>query len=249
MTKLIYLGCLSKEKYQDTCINAIKIIQKLDPEYKEIDDAPCCGSLLFHTSTEEEIKNHVQKVHNWFNSNEVSDIITICAGCYRYLTTEHKEYFPEFDINIEHFVEYIAQPENLEKLDLKYEEGKKLVVTYHDPCHLKSVKPKIIEEPRKILESVKGSLVFKEMDPNPILSLCCGAGGGVYSSFKENSAVNSPIIFENAKKSRAKLLLTSCPFCFTALKKAKEENSKIRMDVMKYEDFIMKLIEGVDPLA
>ena len=54
MSKLIFLGCLSKKKYESTCHNAIKLIQSLDKEYQVYDDVPCCGSLLYHTSLKEE---------------------------------------------------------------------------------------------------------------------------------------------------------------------------------------------------
>ena len=83
------------------------------------------------------------------------------------------------------------------------------------------------------------------MDNNKTNSICCGAGGGVYSIFKENSDYNSQLIFEQSK--RAKVLLTACPFCYTAFKRIRDENN-IKNPVIKFEDFIVKLIEGVDPI-
>ena len=78
MTKLIYLGCLSQENYKSTCENSIKIIKILDDEYKVLDDAPCCGSLAYNISTDNELKSHVQQVNDWFdwiNSNQ-SDMLS-----------------------------------------------------------------------------------------------------------------------------------------------------------------------------
>jgi len=246
MTKLIFVGCLSKEQYQDTINNAVKIIQKLDPEYEEIDDVPCCGSLLFHTSTDDETNIHVQDVHNWFKSNDVSDIITICAGCYNYLTRYYKEIISDFNINVKHILQFIAEDGNIEKLNLKYP-GKRLAVNYHDPCHLKNAVNPILNEPRKILESIE-NIEFKEMENYGKLSLCCGSGGGVYSIFKENSDYNALAIFKQMR--RTKLLLTSCPFCYTAFKRIYDDRkNKVRTPIMKFEDFIVKLMEGVDPLA
>ena len=60
MTKLIYLGCLSQKNYEPTCKNAIKIIKFLDDEYKVFGEAPCCGSLAFNISSDEELKTHVR---------------------------------------------------------------------------------------------------------------------------------------------------------------------------------------------
>ena len=133
-------------------------------------------------------------------------------------------------------------PENLKKLNLKYN-GKKLKIAYHDPCHLRCASTPIIEEPRTIIASIDSKLKLKEMENNHMDSLCCGSGGGVYSIFKENSDFNTDLIFKQAKKVQAKVLLTPCPFCYTALKRIKEEN-KIRIPIMKFEDFLIKVMNG-----
>ena len=53
-------------------------------------------------------------------------------------------------------------------------------------------------------------------------------------------------VFENMKKGKA--LLTACPFCYTALNRIREDNN-IRKPVIKFEDFIAKLMEGVEPIS
>lgn len=244
MTKLIYLGCLSQKSYEPTCKNAIKIIKFLDDEYKVLDDAPCCGSLAFNISSDEELKTHVQYVNNWFKANDITELVTICAGCYSYLTKYYKEFLgPDFNVEIKHLLQFIAEPRNLEKLDLQ-NSGEKLNINYHDACHLRNASKPIIEEPRIILKSIK-NVNFNEMNYNKKNSICCGAGGGVYSIFKENSDFNAKAIFDNMKK--GKVLLTACPFCYTALKRIKEENN-IKKSIVKFEDFIANLMEGVDPI-
>jgi Fe-S oxidoreductase len=170
--------------------------------------------------------------------------VTICAGCYNYLT----KYYPlfldsDFAVEVQHLLQFLSKPENLAKLNLKYGD-KKIKVSYHDACHLRNAVNPIIEEPRAIFNSIENVELF-EMENNKTNSICCGAGGGVYSIFKENSDYNSQLIFEQSK--RAKVLLTACPFCYTALKRLREENN-IKNPVIKVEDFIVKLLEGVDPI-
>ena len=129
--KLIYLGCLSKKTYKDTCKNAIKIIKFLDSEYQDIDDVPCCGSLSYHVTSEKDLKEHVQFVNDWFKENRVTELITICAGCYSYLTNYYPKYLgSDFNVKVQHLLQFMNQPENLEKLNLKYE-GKKLNLSSH----------------------------------------------------------------------------------------------------------------------
>ncbi|MFX0030412.1 MAG: (Fe-S)-binding protein, partial [Candidatus Hermodarchaeota archaeon] len=198
------------------------------------------GSLAFNITSEEEMKNHVVFVNNWFKSNNVTELVTICAGCYSYLTRYYKEFLgSEFMVKIQHFLQFIAEPQNLEKLNLK-NSGKILKVNYHDACHLRNSTIPILEEPRAVLNSID-NIELIEMDFNKTKSICCGAGGGVYSIFRENSDYNSKLIFDNMKK--GKILLTACPFCYTALNRIKEENN-IKKPLMKFEDFIVRLMDG-----
>ncbi len=244
MRKLIYLGCLSSSKYKETCENGIKIIKFLDDEYKILDDVPCCGALSYHIANDEELKKHVEFVNNWFKSNDVSEIVTICAGCYNYLTRYYKQYLgSDFNIEVKHLLQFMVIPKNLKKLNLKHS-GKKLTINYHDACHLRNAITPIIEEPREIINSIENIELF-EMENTKINSICCGAGGGVYAIFKENSDYNAKTIFNQMRKGKA--LLTACPFCYTALQRIREENN-IKKPVIKFEDFIIKIMNQEDPL-
>jgi len=244
MTKLIYCGCLSNSRYKDTCENAIKLITFLDPEYQVLENPPCCGSLSFHVATDEALKNHAQFVNDWFKRNGVTDIVTTCAGCYSYLTRYYTKFLGlDFSIKVQHLLQFMNAPANLNKLKLKYP-GKKIAVNYHDACHLRNMDPPLIEEPRNILNAIE-NVELKEMENNKMNSICCGAGGGVYSIFKENSDYNSKLIFDQMRRTKA--LITACPFCYTAFKRIREENN-IKTPVIKFEDFIVKIMEGVDPI-
>ena len=245
MSKLIYLGCLSDKLYESTCKNAVKLIQFLDSEYNIIENPPCCGSLAFNITSDDIMKNHVEFVNEWFRTNNITELVTICAGCYSYFIRYYKEFLgSEFKVNVQHFLQFLAKPTNLQKLNLKIS-GDNLKVNYHDACHLRNSSVPIIEEPRTILNSID-NIELVESDYNKTKSICCGAGGGVYSIFKESSDYNGKLIFDTMKK--GKVLLTACPFCYTALKRIKEEN-KIRKPVIKFEDFIVKLMEGGDPIS
>ena len=247
MTKLIYFGCLSNSRYKDTCENATKIIKFLDDEYKILENPPCCGSLTHHVASKTELVDHMKLVNEWFKTNNVSELVTICAGCYNYLTRYYPKYLgSDFNVNVKHLLQLMDTPENLQKLNLKYSSSKKLKIYYHDACHLRNADVPIIEEARDIINSIEGNIQLGEMENNRINSLCCGAGGGVYSIFKENSDYNAKLIFDQMRMSKA--LLTACPFCYTALIRIKEENN-IKTPVIKFEDFILKLMEGVDPLS
>jgi Fe-S oxidoreductase len=209
-----------------------------------MEDVPCCGSLAYHITPDDIMGEHIEFVNNWFKTNEVTDLVTICAGCYTYFTRYYKEFAgSDFTANVQHLLQFIAKPSNLEKLRLKYP-GDPVKINYHDACHLRNSPIPIIDEPRTILNSIE-NIELIEMDFNKNKSICCGAGGGVYSAFKEISDYSSKLIFDNMKTGKA--LLTACPFCFTALTRIKNQNN-IKKPVIKLEDFIIKIMEGGDPL-
>lgn len=239
------MGCLSSTRYKDTCENAIKIIKTIDNEYQVLEDVPCCGALSYHIASDDELKNHVQYVNDWFKSNDITEVVTICAGCYNYLTRYYPQYLPDFNIDVKHTLQLIAEDGNLEKLNIDYE-GKTLKINYHDPCHLKNAVKPILEEPRKIFNAIN-NVELTELENNREISICCGAGGGVYSIVKENSEYNSLTIFKQMRRTKA--LITSCPFCYTALKTVQEDKAnRVRTPVIKFEDFIVKLMNGENPL-
>ncbi|MHA1147399.1 MAG: (Fe-S)-binding protein [Promethearchaeota archaeon] len=243
--KLIFLGCLSRSRYKETCKNSINIIKKIDYEYDVLENVPCCGALLYHVASDDELKNHVELVNDWFKENNVTDIVTICAGCYNYLTRVYPDLIQDFNINVKHSLQFLAEDGNLEKLEFKTPQ-KKIAISYHDPCHLKNAVNSILEEPRKIINSID-NVELKEMENSRKLSICCGAGGGVYSIFKQNAEYNALAVFKQMRRSKA--LITSCPFCYTAFKAVQtNKENKVRTPVIKFEDFIFKLMNGEDLL-
>ena len=66
-------------------------------------------------------------------------------------------------------------------------------------------------------------------------SRCCGAGGGVKTAFPELAAKISAMRVEDAERTGADILATSCPFCYQSLKASIEaKGSKLRMmDLME----------------
>ncbi len=241
MVKLIYHGCINLIKLPNLSEAGTELIKFLEPEYQELEDPPCCGSLLFHTD-EEGARKNCNEVYDWLKKNNVTELATICAGCYNYFVTFYPQYIPEFDVKINHISQFLSKPEYMQKLVLKYPGDKKIKITYHDPCHMKNARIPIFEEPRVILSNIKNvDLVPLEFERE--LSTCCGAGAGVYSSFKEVSNFTTVDIFRQVKKSRAKILITPCSFCYVSFKKLEVEK-KTRFKIFKFEEFINKLKKG-----
>jgi len=199
----LYIGCQYKDSAEDVkavvkVLNACGIKPKIGDEY-------CCGFVADALGFEDDFKQIKQK------NREVvtySDFITVCPSCTHYFRTE-------YSLNPKHVLSVVV--ENLDKLKWKRPrgaDGKKLRVTYHDPCDL-GRRLKMFDEPRKILQAMGVELV--EMKNNRAFSVCCGAGGGILSTDKELSREMAKNRMRQAADTGAEAVVTCCPTCELSL--------------------------------
>jgi Fe-S oxidoreductase len=84
-------------------------------------------------------------------------------------------------------------------------------LTYHDPCYLGRYN-QVYEQPRQVLRRLSGSRP-REMAANRKTSFCCGAGGGGMWKEEKSGKRISHCRLEQAEKTGASTVVTSCPFC------------------------------------
>ena len=199
----LYIGCQYKDSADDVAavvkvLNACGIRPKIGDEY-------CCGFVADALGFEDDFKEIKKK-----NREVVTykDFITVCPSCTHYFRTE-------YGLNPKHVLQFVV--ENLDRLKWKRPrgaDGKKLKVTWHDPCDL-GRRLKMFDEPRKILEAMGVELV--EMKNNRAFSVCCGAGGGILTTDKELSREMARNRMRQAADTGAETLVTCCPTCELAL--------------------------------
>jgi len=98
-------------------------------------------------------------------------------------------------------------------------------VTFHDPCNLSRFQ-KIKNQPRELLRRLKG-LDLVEM---PEADWCCGGGRGLGSYSDDLSEKVLRRKMENVRKTKAQILVTSCPGCYIRLKQGAKKN-KVAVEV------------------
>jgi Fe-S oxidoreductase len=69
------------------------------------------------------------------------------------------------------------------------------------------------------------------MNRNKHNAWCCGSGGGVRSAFKEFSEFTALERIEEAKKTEASVIVSSCPFCLNQFKANIKNNEMQAMDI------------------
>jgi heterodisulfide reductase subunit D len=220
-SELIFFGgCTMPLRQENTLKNMMKILQVANIEFAMTKDEWCCGSigLRIGEKVEEIIRHNIDLMEKM----GAKTVFTACAGCYRTLKKDYPELLgEELPFEVKHITEVLIELFNNNQIPFKEEEGEKLKVTYHDPCHL-GRHMDLYEIPREVIAKIPG-IELIEMKRNRSHAWCCGAGGGVKSQFPKLALEISKERLKEAIEAGATLLTTSCPFCMNNLNDAYNE--------------------------
>ncbi len=171
------------------------------------------------------------------NAYEVKNIVTTCPHAYNTLKNEYSDLGGKYDVL--HHTEYISNLLDEQKLSLSSSlDYKKL--TYHDPCYLGRAND-IYDAPRKLIDYL--NIEFSEMPRNKRKSFCCGAGGAQMFKESENGEFEINIVrTEEALKTNANVIATSCPFCNTMMTDGVKNIDEGKADVMDLAELIAECL-------
>jgi Fe-S oxidoreductase len=136
-----------------------------------------------------------------------------------------------------HATELLAEMVEQDRLEMK--EGRKMVVTYHDPCDL-GRKNGIFDAPRMVLQAIPG-VEFVEMDSRRETALCCGGGGNLETFDAELGAEVAAKRVQEAQAVKAQVIASACPQCERTLTKSTRAN-KIRIRVMDVAQLVERVL-------
>ena len=229
---LYFVGCTAAydPNIREMAVNTVRVLSKANIDFGILgNDEGCCGSTLLRTGMTAAARPMALRNIEMFEKVSPHRIVTSCAGCYKTLRQDYPKIgrmVPE----VLHVVQLVSELVDGGRLKFKPLDVK---VTFHDPCHL-GRHTGLYEEPRKILESIPG-VRLTEMERTREESRCCGAGGGVKTAFPELAQKISTLRVEDAERTGAEILATSCPFCYQSLKSTIEsKGSKLKMmDLME----------------
>jgi L-lactate utilization protein LutB/heterodisulfide reductase subunit B len=210
---LFFAGCSPALLHPDLPRATVEVLRSAGLEVAYLGkEEVCCGSTLQKIGEEELFLSTAEEGARRIKASGAKRIITSCPGCYRTLSEYHR-YLDDFEVEVEHSSQTLVRLLNEGRLHLK---GISAEVTYHDPCELGRLGG-VIEEPRKVLESIPG-LVLREMRESKARSQCCGSGGGVKTAHPDLATSIGAKRIAAAKETGAKAIVTSCPWCLTNLR-------------------------------
>jgi heterodisulfide reductase subunit D len=231
-----YIGCTSNYRQQNLRDSTIRFLKRVGTDFTLIDEH-CCTSPMIRTGQIDICKDYMNYNIAQVMNTGAKNVITSCAGCYKTLKKDFERFGEEYDFEVFHTIELLKQL--LDKGKIKFKSEYKKTVTYHDPCHL-GRHMGIYEIPREIYKKIPG-LILVEMKRNRNFAWCCGAGGGVKIGYPEWAVEISKERVEEAKKTGATVLSSTCPFCRTNLSDA-NDNYSFDMEVLD----LMEIIDQLD---
>jgi Fe-S oxidoreductase len=199
-------------------------------------NANCCGESAGKVGDSELFERLKDNNTEIFKSGGVKNIIVNSPHCYYTFKEEYGENY-----NVVHITEFLSDLVKSGKITpQKSLEGAK--VTYHDPCYL-GRHSGIYEAPRHLLKSIPG-IDFIEMEKTGKHSMCCGGGGGGLWTEREKGERLSDLRVEEALKTGASILVTSCPYCISMLEDSvKTINASDKIVIKDITELILESVE------
>lgn len=211
----LFIPCFVDQLYPDTAFNMVKVLEKAGCRVSYNANQTCCGQPAYNAGFQEESKQVCQKFVQDFKGDDI--IVSPSASCVGFVRNYYPKQFADSSLNHEvistgkrlfEFSEFLVQVLGQEKLGAELNAR----ATYHDSCAgLRECRIK--EEPRKLLQQVKG-LEMVEMND---VETCCGFGGTFSVKFEPISIGMAEQKVENAVATGAEYIISTDLSCLMHL--------------------------------
>ena len=210
----VFPGCAFEFFFADTGERIVRDLADAGYEVVYPQGLSCCGLAVHSAGDMETAKEMAKKNIKLLAPYET--IVTGCATCSSALKDygqwfagdeQWREEAESLSARVRDFSEFMVsngyKPEAIEPV----------VVTYHDPCHMRWHQG-IREQPRQLLQSING-IKYVEMEG---ADECCGLGGSFSLAHRDTSLAILDKKMESIKKTGAQVVVTSCPGCIVQLR-------------------------------
>ncbi|MBI4665523.1 MAG: (Fe-S)-binding protein [Nitrospinae bacterium] len=209
-----FSGCMTDLAFPETGLKVIEGLKRAGVEVVFPKEQVCCGAPAYYNGDLATTKALARKNIEVLNALNADAIVYSCATCGSVLGETYHQLFPG-DKMVEELTAKVVDYQKL-LIELSVESiiapqngaGRKIKVTYHDPCHLKRGMG-VFREPRKLLKSLP-NVEFVEMEG---ADRCCGGSGTFGLKFYGMSMDIGKFKVDAIKKSGADMVVTACPSC------------------------------------
>lgn len=211
----IFIPCFMDQLYPQTGFNMVKVLEKAGCTVHYNEQQTCCGQPAFNAGFKGESKDICKKFIEDFSGTDY--IVTPSASCAGFVKNYYKGLFLNttqqsavlnLQARIFELSEFLVNILNVDDL------GASLVgkATYHDSCAALR-ECKIKQEPRKLLQAVKGLQMIEMED----VETCCGFGGTFAVKFEDISAAMADQKVYHALQTKADYIISTDISCLMHL--------------------------------
>lgn len=176
----------------------------------------CCGLVLYLNGQWDEAGENARKLCKGLREDGVKRLVTSCAGCYYTFTRVYPILGVQPPFRVLHTSQAMEGLIVRDRLNLKKVKGK---FAWHDPCDL-GRHSGVFDPPRNVLRAIPG-LELEESPLNREHTVCCGAGGGLWtydSGLAERMARSK--LEDDLFPLGVDGIVTGCPACILSLRDA-----------------------------
>jgi len=216
-----FAGCIANVTFSKLNEATIRVLTANGCEVVVPERQLCCGALANHAGVRETTRELARKNIAAFSGGQFDAIVTNAAGCGSTLK-EYDHLFrsdePEHALAVALSSKVQDVTEFLARLGLTARlQEIKLCVTYQDSCHLLHGQ-KLHEAPRQLIRAIPGV----ELVELPYADICCGSAGVYNVTQTEASLELLKEKMEQAKSTRAEMIVTVNPGCLLQLRAGAE---------------------------
>ena len=214
-----YAGCTGAYESQPMVRGDVLVLNAIGEPFTMLppEEEVCCGFPLFITGQHDLLKDLVTRLVKGYQAKGVKVLVCSCPCCVNIMSRDWPLFYGEpLPFKIRHITQYVS--EAIASGKLKISKELKESVIYHDPCYL-TRGVGVIEEPRKVLNSIPGITVL-EFERHGLNSRCCGSGGAARKVFNENAIAMGRLTIDEAVQKKADRLILACPACYAKVNEA-----------------------------
>lgn len=207
----LFVPCFVDQLYPTVAFNMVKVLEKAGCTVSYNANQTCCGQPAFNAGFWGEAKDVCTKFIEDFSGSDY--IVAPSASCVGFVKNYYQKLFESSALQqaakktserIFELSDFLVNILKVEDLGASFN-GK---VTYHDSCAALR-ECKIKQEPRKLLQHVKG-LELIEMDDN---ETCCGFGGSFAVKFEPISIAMGDQKITHAAATEAEYIISTDMSC------------------------------------
>ena len=218
---LVWLGCAGSfdADFQKSLKSLFGILRAYEVTFGVLSKERCTGDPAKRTGNEYMFQELANGNIEDLKAAGPKKILTSCPHCVKTIGDDYRKF--GYEVEIVHssvYVEELTRGAGINAAGAGINAGPDKV-TFHDPCYLGRYAGKV-DEPRALLERFGADI--SEVERNRENPYCCGAGGGLLFSDKDEEPGTriSDVRFKQLNATGANVVVTACPFCSIMLKGA-----------------------------